>query len=140
MVGLGVCPTGGVLPATGSGGPGIAILLICLGVLLAALAFALRRRLSRRNLAPAAITALIVAPLGLALPGPLAVSADSCANITVPDAGTFAAKVLAKSGGEPNISISPSGRYLFADGLGGAASGQPANIFRSSDYGATFQK
>ena len=48
----------------------------------------------------------------------------------------FATTVLPGAGGEPNVSISPSGRYVLADGLGGES---PATLYRSSDYGKTFQ-
>ena len=39
------------------------------------------------------------------------------------------------AGGEPNVTVSPSGRYVLADGLGGSA---PSTLYRSTDYGRRF--
>ena len=44
-------------------------------------------------------------------------------------------RVFANAGGEPNVTVSPSGRYVLADGLGGAA---PSTLYRSTDYGRHF--
>lgn len=49
---------------------------------------------------------------------------------------TFATKVFANAGGEPNIAVSPSGRTVLLDGLGSGK--DPANLFRSTDGGKTF--
>jgi hypothetical protein len=49
----------------------------------------------------------------------------------------YAVHLLPGAGGEPNVSISPSGRYVLADGLGNDA---PATLYRSTDYGRTFRK
>src|SRR2546423_722497 len=45
----------------------------------------------------------------------------------------FHATVLPGGGGEPNVSISPDGRTVLVDGLGGSAQGsdQPAALWRS---------
>ena len=50
---------------------------------------------------------------------------------------TYAATVLPGAGGEPNVSVSPSGKYVLADGLGNDA---PATLYRSTDYGRTFHR
>ena len=44
-------------------------------------------------------------------------------------------KIFANAGGEPNITVSPSGRYVLADGLGGDS---PSTLYRSTDYGRHF--
>src|SRR5207302_1490643 len=44
-------------------------------------------------------------------------------------------RVFANAGGEPNVTVSPSGRYVLADGLGGAS---PSTLYRSTDYGRHF--
>jgi hypothetical protein len=44
-------------------------------------------------------------------------------------------RVFGNAGGEPNVALSPSGRYVLADGLGGAA---PSTLYRSTDYGRHF--
>jgi hypothetical protein len=51
-------------------------------------------------------------------------------------APTFARVVLPKGGGEPNVSISPSGKTILVDGL----SDTPAALYRSTDGGASFTK
>jgi hypothetical protein len=56
------------------------------------------------------------------------------AQAATPSSGTTT-KVFADAGGEPNVTVSPSGRYVLADGLGGAG---PATLYRSSDYGRHF--
>ena len=50
----------------------------------------------------------------------------------------FAATVVQGAGGEPNVAVSPDGRTVLIDGLGGA-SGQPASLSRSLDGGRTFR-
>lgn len=42
---------------------------------------------------------------------------------------------FAGAGGEPNVTVSPSGRYVLVDGLGGAS---PSTLYRSTDYGRHF--
>src|SRR5216110_3484175 len=49
----------------------------------------------------------------------------------------FQRTVLKRAGGEPNVSISPSGKVVLVDGLDGVS---PATLYRSTDYGRTFQK
>lgn len=44
------------------------------------------------------------------------------------------------AGGEPNIAISPDGRTIIADGLGGEGNNEPAAIYRSTDAGRSFQR
>src|SRR5579862_4209468 len=54
-------------------------------------------------------------------------------------AGTNSIKTTAQTfqnaGGEPNVTVSPSGRYVLADGLGGPG---PSNLYRSTDFGKHF--
>jgi hypothetical protein len=42
---------------------------------------------------------------------------------------------LRDAGGEPNVTMSPSGRFVLADGLGGSS---PATLYRSVDFGRHF--
>src|SRR3954464_8653856 len=44
-------------------------------------------------------------------------------------------KIFANAGGEPNITVSPSGRYVLADGLGGES---PSTLYRPTRYGRHF--
>src|SRR3954453_23620169 len=48
----------------------------------------------------------------------------------------FKPTVLKRAGGEPNVSISPSGKIVLVDGLDGTS---PATLYRSTDYGRTFK-
>lgn len=48
----------------------------------------------------------------------------------------FKAFTLKAGGGEPNISISPDGKTILVDGLNGS----PANFWRSTDGGKTFEQ
>jgi hypothetical protein len=50
----------------------------------------------------------------------------------------YAATILPKAGGEPNVTISPSGRTVLADGLGGGNG--PADLYRSTDFGKHFTR
>src|SRR5437867_184572 len=54
----------------------------------------------------------------------------------------FATTVFSGGGGEPNVSISPDGKTVLVDGLGGSAQGgdQPAALWRSTDGGRTFTR
>src|SRR5438876_945086 len=54
----------------------------------------------------------------------------------------FAETVFPGAGGEPNVSISPDGKTVLVDGLGGTAQGndQPAALWRSTDGGKTFTR
>jgi hypothetical protein len=54
----------------------------------------------------------------------------------------FAETVFPGAGGEPNVSISPDGKTVLVDGLGGSAQGndQPAALWRSTDGGTTFTR
>jgi len=49
----------------------------------------------------------------------------------------FKPTVLKRAGGEPNVSISPSGKNVLVDGLDGSP---PATLYRSTDHGRTFTK
>jgi hypothetical protein len=51
-------------------------------------------------------------------------------------APVFSATVLRGGGGEPAVSISPSGKTVLVDGLADS----PASLFRSTDYGVHFAK
>ncbi len=48
----------------------------------------------------------------------------------------FTKTVFARAGGEPNVTVSPSGRIVLADGLGSGK--DPSNLFRSTDGGKHF--
>src|SRR5205809_7490098 len=50
---------------------------------------------------------------------------------------SFVSTTLKRAGGEPAVSISPSGRVVLVDGLDGES---PATLYRSIDYGRTFTK
>jgi len=76
------------------------------------------RRVLAASLALATIAATPFVAAAAAAPGPQSTT-----------------KVFADAGGEPNVAVSPSGRYVLADGLGGAA---PASLYRSTDYGRHF--
>src|SRR6266511_5351066 len=49
----------------------------------------------------------------------------------------FHATVLKRAGGEPNVSVSPSGKVVLVDGLDGPS---PATLFRSTNHGRTFKR
>ncbi|MCA1834682.1 MAG: glycoside hydrolase [Actinobacteria bacterium] len=49
----------------------------------------------------------------------------------------FTETVLRDAGGEPNVSISPSGKIVLVSGLG---NDDPVTLYRSTDYGAHFTK
>jgi hypothetical protein len=120
------------LPGTFGGGPAsVAALLF-----VAFAGWAILRRHPRR-------TWLLLIGL-LALPTTLlsvlpAAAADTCNPTPGSVTGAFTSTLFKKGGGEPAISVSPTGRVVIADGLGGQPAGQPANLYRSTDYGKTFQ-
>ncbi len=49
----------------------------------------------------------------------------------------FHSTILKRAGGEPNVSISPSGKIVLVDGLDGHS---PATLYRSTDHGRTFKR
>src|SRR5438046_596996 len=49
----------------------------------------------------------------------------------------FEPTVLKRAGGEPNVSVSPSGKVVLVDGLDGSS---PATLYRSTNYGRTFKR
>src|SRR3954470_11970060 len=49
----------------------------------------------------------------------------------------FQSTVLKRAGGEPNVSISPTGKFVLVDGLDGPS---PATLYRSRNYGRTFKR
>jgi hypothetical protein len=57
-------------------------------------------------------------------------------------APAWATTVFKGGGGEPNVSISPDGKTVLVDGLGGDAQGndQPSALWRSTDGGVTFTR
>jgi hypothetical protein len=55
-----------------------------------------------------------------------------------PRTPAFAKTVFPGAGGEPNVAVSPSGRVVLADGLGGGS--DPANLYRSTDGGRHFTR
>ena len=83
-----------------------------------------------RRAALLSLTATLVAS-GTA--APFAVSALASSS-----KAAYAATVLPGAGGEPNVTISPSGRVVLADGLGGGSG--PADLYRSTDGGKHFTR
>lgn len=81
------------------------------------------------------ITKLLRSPIALAsalvVAFPLAAVAGHAPR---PAPLRFQTTVLPNAGGEPNVSISPDGKVVLADGLGGS----PASLWRSTDAGKTF--
>jgi hypothetical protein len=67
-------------------------------------------------------------------------SADCSASASSPSPGPpalgFSATVAKRSGAEPNIAVSPSGKNIMVSGLGPTS---PALLLRSTDYGATYR-
>lgn len=49
----------------------------------------------------------------------------------------FQRTVLKRAGGEPNVSVSPTGKFVLVDGLDGTS---PATLYRSRNYGRTFKR
>ncbi|HVA61086.1 MAG TPA: hypothetical protein VNG13_11210 [Mycobacteriales bacterium] len=82
--------------------------------------------MNRRLLAALATVALLAAPLATA------------ASAGRPGPPRFAVTVFRGAGGEPNVSVSPNGRIVLVDGLGGGGPNQPADLFRSIDGGRHF--
>lgn len=78
--------------------------------------------MSRKTLA---LTAAVLALAASALPGRAATTL------------AFSSTVFKAGGGEPNVSISPSGRTVILAGLGNDS---PATFYRSTNYGASFVK
>lgn len=74
-----------------------------------------------------AVTATVVATL---VGAPLALGATPKA--------AYSATILPRAGGEPNITVSPSGRTVLVDGLGGSSG--PADLYRSTDGGKHFTR
>lgn len=81
-----------------------------------------RAPILRRLVVLAAVAALSAPGLGRAATSP------------VPG---FSSTLLPKGGGEPNVSVSPSGRTILVDGL---ADTSPASLYRSTDSGASFTR
>ncbi|MGH2829087.1 MAG: hypothetical protein ACRDJM_01245 [Actinomycetota bacterium] len=65
------------------------------------------------------------------------VAAQAAPRARVATTPSFTATVLRDGGGEPNVSISPSGRTVLVAGLGRS---NPADFFRSTDYGRSFKR
>lgn len=84
------------------------------------------------------ITKILRSPIALAaalvLAFPLTAVATTAKRPASQSPIQFQSTVLANGGGEPNISISPDGKVVLADGLGGS----PAALWRSTDGGKTF--
>ncbi|MDQ1700731.1 MAG: hypothetical protein QOG34_2594 [Frankiaceae bacterium] len=71
----------------------------------------------------------------LAVAGAAAIAVPVVAHATATNAVRTSAQTFLNAGGEPNITVSPSGKYVLADGLG---SESPATLYRSTDYGKHF--
>ena len=80
------------------------------------------RRATLLSLTATFAAAVVTAPLALAGPAKAA----------------YVATVLPAAGGEPNVTISPSGRVVLADGLSGGSG--PADLYRSTDGGKHFTR
>ena len=115
---------GGTLPATGGGLLWLALALVLAGV-------ALRVAGPRRALAAAAAVAVIV--LGAPMAG---AQTRGCPPAAPAQSLAFATTTLKEAGGEPNVSVSPSGRTILVDGL--SLNVSPADLWRSTDGGKTF--
>jgi hypothetical protein len=71
----------------------------------------------------------------LAVAAVAATAAPLVAHATATSAIRTGATTFQNAGGEPNVTVSPSGRYVLADGLGGSS---PSTLYRSTDYGKHF--
>jgi hypothetical protein len=71
----------------------------------------------------------------LAIAAVAATAAPLVAHATATSAIRTGATTFQNAGGEPNVTVSPSGRYVLADGLGGSS---PSTLYRSTDYGKHF--
>jgi hypothetical protein len=71
--------------------------------------------------------------IALALAGVTA--APLMAHATGTPSVRIATFTFTNAGGEPNVTVSPSGRTVLADGLGGPS---PATLYRSTDFGRHF--
>lgn len=71
----------------------------------------------------------------LAVAAAAATAAPFVAHATAATPIRTAATYFNRAGGEPNVTVSPSGRYVLADGLGSNA---PSTLYRSTDYGRHF--
>jgi hypothetical protein len=84
---------------------------------------------------------ILRSPIALALTVAIALpvsafAATGSGSHAGPSAITFRATILKSGGGEPNVSISPNGKVVLVDGLGGS----PANLWRSTDGGRTYKR
>jgi hypothetical protein len=71
----------------------------------------------------------------LAVAAVAATAAPLVAHATATNSVRTVNTTFSGAGGEPNVTVSPSGRYVLADGLGGSS---PATLYRSTDYGKHF--
>lgn len=77
------------------------------------------------------LTALLAAAVTAAVPAvPHALAARGADTTTT---------VFRNAGGEPNVTLSPSGRYVLADGLSGFGH-DPSTLYRSTDHGRHFTR
>jgi hypothetical protein len=74
-------------------------------------------------------------PLAAAVVASTIAATPFVAEAAAPPSGRATVRVFANAGGEPNVAVSPSGRYVLVDGLGGSA---PSTLYRSTDYGRHF--
>lgn len=70
----------------------------------------------------------------LAVAAVAATAAPLVAHATATNSVRTANTVFTRAGGEPNVTVSPSGKYVLADGLNAA----PSELYRSTDYGKHF--
>ena len=76
-------------------------------------------------------------PLALALAASTVAATPFVAQAASTSRAQATVQVFANAGGEPNVAISPSGRFVLADGLGGAS---PSTLYRSTDFGRHFTR
>src|SRR5436309_1671701 len=78
------------------------------------------------------VLAAVSAVVALVVSGTLAATAGASSGGL-----HFHPTVLKRAGGEPNVSVSPSGKIVLVDGLDGPS---PATLYRSRNHGRTFRR
>ncbi|MHB8508714.1 MAG: hypothetical protein ACYDGR_08720 [Candidatus Dormibacteria bacterium] len=98
-----------------------------------------RRRLANLLAALLVVSVLAVPGVGALADCPAAAPSPTASPVAASQgtAPAFASTSFKAGGAEPNISISPSGRTVIADGLGGTV---PATLYRSTDSGLHFNQ
>jgi hypothetical protein len=81
---------------------------------------------------------LISAALAAVVATPVIAHATDTGTTTDPAALAWSQQTFANAGGEPNVTVSPDGQTVLADGLG--SSSDPSALYRSTDGGQTFTR